>query len=93
MEYQVDAKEERSPSENFIYITTVLSNSQVVSDYNRRIQDGEIFQTYFSMKDEAKEEKMTVILPAPTEKLEITEMEQEIDVPFYENFVCSLVFD
>ena len=43
VEYQVDAKEERSASENFIYITTVLSNSQVVSDYNRRIQDGEIF--------------------------------------------------
>lgn len=45
------------------------------------------------MKDETKEEKMTVVLPAPTEKLEVTEMEQEIDVPFYENFVCSLVFD
>ena len=76
-------------------MTTILKNSQVTSDFRRCIQNGEIFQTYFSMKDNSasKQQTMTVTLPAPTEKLEVTTMEQEVTVPFYENFVCSLVFD
>jgi len=41
-------------------VTTILSNNYVTQDYNRRIREGEIFQTYFSMKDPAKVQEMTV---------------------------------
>ena len=55
--YSVDAKpaEERNPEQNFISVTTILKNDKVVDNFKRRIKDGEIFQTYFSLKDPEKE--------------------------------------
>ena len=32
-------------------------------------------------------------LPAPTENLEEDYVYQDVDVPFYENFICSMVYD
>lgn len=43
MMYEVDAMEDREPEDNFISITTILSNSQVTEDFKRTIQNGEIF--------------------------------------------------
>ena len=45
------------------------------------------------MKDPAKEQSMTVQLPAPTDNLEVDFVYQTIDVPFYENFVCSMTYN
>ncbi len=36
---------------------------------------------------------MEVRLPAPTENLDVDWVYQDVDVPYYENFVCSMVFD
>lgn len=93
MKYEVDAKSDRDPSENFLTVTTILKNNDVTGDMKRRIGEGEIFQTYFSMKDPEKEEKMPIKLPAPTADLENTITEKTVDVPFYENFVCSLQYN
>jgi len=43
IEYLVDAEEERNPRNNFIYVSTVLTNDDVTRDFKRRIRDGEIF--------------------------------------------------
>lgn len=88
LEYEVDAKKDRAPEDNFIYITTILKNYNL----EKKIEEGEIFQTYFSMKDKDKEQSLTVTLPAPTENLEDTNVSKKVDVPFYENFICSLVY-
>ena len=54
MMYEVDAEESRESSKNILSITTILSNKNVTKNGRKVIQDGEIFQTYFSMKDPAK---------------------------------------
>ena len=54
MVYTVDAEKDRSASKNFISITTILSNDSVLANHRREIKYGEIFQTYFSMKDANK---------------------------------------
>jgi len=43
MEYEVDATSENDPSKNVIYLTTILKNDKVLENFNRKIQDGEIF--------------------------------------------------
>ena len=45
------------------------------------------------MNDPEKEVTMEVQLPAPTDNIDETFVTQNVDVPFYENFVCSLAFD
>ena len=45
------------------------------------------------MKDRAKEDELIVQLPAPTETLDKVFVDQTVDVPFYENFICSLYYD
>ena len=45
------------------------------------------------MKDPAKEGLLQVQLPAPTETLDKEHVMQDVDVPFYENFVCSLTYN
>ena len=93
LDYQVDAEEKRDPKDNWLYVTLTLKNDKVVDDFKRRIKNGEIFQTYFSMKDVAQQQMMTVDLPAPTENLDVDIVQQEVDVPFWENFVCGLEYD
>ena len=93
MEYSIDAEEGRSPEENFIEITTIMRNEQVVEDYKRKIRNGEVFQTYFSMKDPERSTSMELDIPAPTAELEIETQTITAPVPFYENFVCSIVFN
>ena len=60
LEYNVDADENRPPEQNYISVTTILKNDKVVSNFKRRIKDGEIFQTYFSLKDPEKEGKIKI---------------------------------
>ena len=60
VKYEVDAEESRDPKDNILTITTILKNENVVKNFRRPIQEGEIFQTYFSMKDPEKEKKVTV---------------------------------
>ena len=43
IEYLVDAKEDRAPKDNFIYVSTVLKNNNVTNDFRRRIRNGEVF--------------------------------------------------
>ena len=90
MVYDVDASPDRDPSQNFLTITTILRNEDVTGDLRRRINEGEIFQAYFSMKDPKKQEEISIKLPAPTADLEKDVTENTVDVPFYENFVCSM---
>ena len=60
MKYEVDAMEDRKPEDNFISITQIMTNDQVTLDFKRKIQNGEIFQMYFSMKDPEKTGEVTV---------------------------------
>ena len=60
IEYNVDAEQGRAPEQNFISVTTILKNDKVVDNFKRRIKDGEIFQTYFSLKDPEKEGKIKI---------------------------------
>ena len=92
-EYSVDAKSDRSPKDNKITITTILRNVNVLDDFKRRIKDGEVFQTYFSMKDPAKQGTIDIQIPAPTADLENKFTELSVDVPFFENFVCSMEYN
>ena len=92
MMYEVDAEESREPSENILSITTILINKNVTKNGRKVIQDGEIFQTYFSMKDPEKQKEVTVQIPAPTADLDKTIEEMQVPVPFYENFVCSMQY-
>ena len=43
MEYSIDADESRSPDQNFIEVTTIMRNKQVVTDFKRSIRNGEVF--------------------------------------------------
>ena len=45
------------------------------------------------MKDPNKTGSLQVQLPAPTENLEKEWVMQDVDVPFYENFICSLTYN
>ena len=54
IEYSVDAEDGRAPEQNYISVTTILKNDNVTENFKRRIKDGEIFQTYFSLKDPEK---------------------------------------
>ena len=90
MMYEVDAMEDREPEDNFISITTILSNSQVTEDFKRTIKNGEIFQTYFSMKDPELVGVVNLQVPAPTDDFENEFVDIATPTPFYENIVCSM---
>lgn len=45
------------------------------------------------MNDPEKTQFMEVQIPAPTDSLEASFVTQKVEVPFYENFVCSMVYD
>ena len=45
------------------------------------------------MMDPTQSSSMTVKLPAPTENLDVDWVYQDVDVPFYENFICSMQFN
>ena len=92
MMYEVDAEESREASKNILSVTTILTNKDVTKNGRKVIQDGEIFQTYFSMKDPEQQGEVTVQIPAPTADLDKTIDEMQVPVPFYENFVCSMQY-
>ena len=43
MMYSVDAEKERDAKNNFLSITPILRNKNVIKNFNRPIADGEIF--------------------------------------------------
>lgn len=45
------------------------------------------------MKDPEKQESIPIKLPAPTADLEKDVTEMTVDVPYYENFVCSMQYN
>jgi wyosine [tRNA(Phe)-imidazoG37] synthetase (radical SAM superfamily) len=71
-------------------ITAIVKNTDVLADEFKRVENGQVFQMYFSLKDPKKQEWMQIQIPAPSTDVDEVWENVTADVPFYENFVCSM---
>ena len=77
-------------TQDSITFATELTNAEFKEDYRQDVQPGEVFQTYLQLKDPEKTEQTVKNLPARTQNPTEVWEEKTIDIPYYENVVCTM---